>query len=330
MMTMRWHILLLLLLTVGLMGQRAHLNPGLRIKSLGCIESSTSFLCNDIIIQSKEILAAASTTTRVRLRDADTGGEGYYKLEACNGGSGWCDFSMYGFTGFVSSELWFMDGSANQWQHKVAFHNTQDIETDADLIADGDVQVATCAQIGSLTVGSAACICRDSTDRLYHDVNCDETKDDDDEFLDGGLSDSIILCGQLANSGTVYFPPNTDRWGGGVPDLTIGGTVCDDEEETVEATADTNPVVNAKVVAIGMVCRVSSAGSNGVVFTMRASAADLTPTMTCTVATGETDCAATARNTTIIGTNPFAMKVVTTEDLSLQDGWCRLYFALKP
>ena len=171
-MTMRWHILLLLLLTVGLMGQRAHLNSDIEIDSAGCTESSTVFLCNALIIQAKELLAAASTTTRVRLRDADTGGEGYYKLEACSGGSGWCDFSMYGFTGFVSSELWFYDGSANQWQHKVAFHNTQSIETDADLIADGDVQVATCVQIGSLTAGSADCICR-SSDGLYHDTDCD-------------------------------------------------------------------------------------------------------------------------------------------------------------
>ena len=59
-------------------------------------------------------------------------------------------------------------------------------------------------------------------------------------------------------------------------------------------------------------------------------AADLTPTVTCTVATGETGCVSIVSSTTDVAAGAtMAVKVVTTEDLSAQDWWCKVYLALR-
>ena len=65
--------------------------------------------------------------------------------------------------------------------------------------------------------------------------------------------------------------------------------------------------------------------------TARSAAADMTPSLTCTIAgTGSaTHCRALTSTTTDVAAGAtIAVKAVTLEDLSAQDIWCELYFSL--
>jgi hypothetical protein len=156
--------------------------------------------------------------------------------------------------------------------------------------------------------------------------------------IDGGnprppvKADSIILCGQSFNATTGYIGPATTLYLGAAVDMTMGGAACDILDSTTEATADApiSTVFPAFSVQ-GMFCVLSSDPTSDVVVTARSAAADLAPTMTCTIAgTG------TATNCSTVNTNPapvaaaatIAIKVVTLENLSAQDVWCKLFFTL--
>ena len=69
--------------------------------------------------------------------------------------------------------------------------------------SDNDVASLGCFQVGSFTDASAACICA-SSDRLYHDTDCDATKDAGEEYLDiaGGASASPTLIASWSLVGT--------------------------------------------------------------------------------------------------------------------------------
>jgi len=151
-----------------------------------------------------------------------------------------------------------------------------------------------------------------------------------DEF--SVMYDSIVFCGQQANTGTIYGGPADDSYDGGGSEFAIGGTVCDGLDNATEATADA-PISIASDTAFkvtGMLCKVSGAGSNGVVLTLRTAEGDLTPSVTCTVGTGATTCSTTQGSTTDIAAGAtMAVKAVNTEDLSAQDFWCKVGVAYK-
>lgn len=146
----------------------------------------------------------------------------------------------------------------------------------------------------------------------------------------GGItSDKVILCGNLLNSGTHYGGPATARYLGGNGSITIEGTTCDGLDNPTESTAD-EPIASDYPAfgVLGMWCRISTDPTNDVVFTMRSGVADLTPSVTCTIAgTGSaTSCSVTSPTTVDVGAAaPIAMKAVTTEDLSTQAFWCQVY-----
>ncbi len=155
-----------------------------------------------------------------------------------------------------------------------------------------------------------------------------------------GLAQDVILCGQQANAGTIYMGPASGFAAAGLysagltaNDLSyaIGGTGCDALDNATEATADAPLYANNAFRVLGMFCEVSSSGANGVALTLRSAAADLSPTATCTVATGATTCAvALATPATVAAGATFALKVVNTEDLSLQDAWCSAKIEVVP
>lgn len=161
-------------------------------------------------------------------------------------------------------------------------------------------------------------------------VTLAENSIDADEL--GAMTDLIYFCGQQVVTGTVYFAPITAFLTG---DFTaayvMGDAQCNALDNTTEATID-EPIgyANTSFKALGMMCEASSSGSNGVTFTLRSAAADLTPSMTCTIPTGETSCTSVTSSTTDIAAGAtLAMKVVNTEDLSAQDGWCKVLIAYK-
>lgn len=145
--------------------------------------------------------------------------------------------------------------------------------------------------------------------------------------------DKIILCGQLVNNSTVYAGPATTVYlAAASAEAAIGGTTCDGLDSTTEATADAPIATNFPAFKVhGMYCRISSDPTADVVITARSAAADMTPSLTCTIAgTGSaTHCRALTSTTTDIAAGAtIAVKAVTLEDLSAQDIWCELYFSL--
>ena len=186
---------------------------------------------------------------------------------------------------------------------------------------------------GGVTVGSSA-------NNLFT-VTTDGTGDGEvvlpensigaDEFA--GMVDKIVLCGQDANSGTVYGGPTAAAYLGGGGEFVMGATVCNALDDATEATADAPISAGFPAFKVtGMHCATSSDASNDQVFTLRSAAADLTPSVTCTVAGSgsATDCSTTTASTTDVASGAtIAVKSVNTEDLSGQDFWCQVYFVVK-
>jgi hypothetical protein len=148
-----------------------------------------------------------------------------------------------------------------------------------------------------------------------------------------------IFCGDLPNNTTNYTSPVAGYPSGALYsagltgndlDYALAGTGCAAEDSTTEATADEIMFTGTATKVLGLYCRVSSSGSNGVVLRVRSAAASLTPDITCTIATGQTECRSLTPTTTDIAANAtVAVSAVSTEDLSTQDYWCMVQFALQ-
>lgn len=147
----------------------------------------------------------------------------------------------------------------------------------------------------------------------------------------GAAVDKIVLCGQDANSGTIYFGPSTAAYLGGGGEQAIGGAACNALDSATETTADAPITAGFPAFKVlGMHCISSSDAANDQVLTLRSAAADVTPSVTCTIAgTGTaTECTSTTATTTDIAAGAtIAVKSVNTEDLSAQDVWCQVYFS---
>ena len=152
-----------------------------------------------------------------------------------------------------------------------------------------------------------------------------------------GMQMQVILCGEMGNSAAHYASPSTGY--GDAPFFADAATVlyglgdagCNAQDNGTEATADEVMYANTAFKVLGMVCTVSSSGSNGITINLRSAAADLTPDVTMTIATGNTTGAtATATTTDIAAGATFALKTLSTEDLSAQDVWCTASIMLQP
>ena len=190
------------------------------------------------------------------------------------------------------------------------------------ILIDGDA---------GITLGSA------NTDTLT--VTTDGTGDAEAALPENGIgadelavmADQFVACGQQANAGTIYGGPALSSLNGDGAEYAIAGAVCDALDNAAEAGADAPlGLANTAFKVMGMLCEVSSSGANGVVLTLRSAAAGLTPAVTCTVPTGSTTCStATASTTDIAAGATVAVQATNTEDLSLQDFWCRIFIAWK-
>lgn len=154
-----------------------------------------------------------------------------------------------------------------------------------------------------------------------------------------GLIHTAIFCGDLGN-GTVYTSPITGFAGdlsltAGLTatdlDYALAGTGCDAQDNGTEATADEVMFANTASKVIGLYCAVTGSGSNGVTLNVRSAAASLTPDVTLTIATGDTTGAAAIATTTDIAAGAtWAVRAVTTEDLTAQAFWCQVTMMLQP
>jgi hypothetical protein len=127
--------------------------------------------------------------------------------------------------------------------------------------------------------------------------------------------------------------PAAAEYLGNGTEFEIGGTACNAYDDGTEATADAPIVADFPAFKVtGMFCRSSSDAAQDQVLTLRSAAADVTPSVTCTIAgTGTaTSCSTVTSTTTDIAAGAtIAVKSVNGEDLSTQDVWCEVYFVIK-
>lgn len=184
---------------------------------------------------------------------------------------------------------------------------------------------------GAITVGSAdvtsVTLSTDGTGDA--EVALPENSIGPDEVA--AVSEQVILCGDIDAGATTFWGPNTTLLGGDYSaSSAISSAACQGLDSTTEATADAPLFANTAFKVQGMFCKVTSSGSNGVTMTLRSAEADLTPSVTCTIATGETTCSSVTASTTDVAAGAtLAVEYEDTEDLSAQDGWCKVFLALK-
>jgi hypothetical protein len=150
-----------------------------------------------------------------------------------------------------------------------------------------------------------------------------------------GVRFDLIFCGQADENGTIYLSPAA-----GINGATIGarpelaGATCDGLDGAVEATQDIVIFPNNAFKVMGMYCMQNGAEVLGaaetMIFTMRSAAADLTPTVTCTISAGETGCASLVGSTTNVAAGAtVAMKLVMSSNNTDQDAWCSVSIMLQ-
>ncbi|MBI2571709.1 MAG: hypothetical protein HYV63_32265, partial [Candidatus Schekmanbacteria bacterium] len=257
-------------------------------------------------------------------------------------------------SGTVSdTELGYLDGVTSAIQGQLdthtadsAAHSATDANTASTIVrrdgsgnfAAGTISASTYdatgaapIQIGSADVTSVTIVTDTTGDG---EVGLPENSIGPDEL--GATQGEIIFCGNLSNNsdppvaGTNYLGPATSIFNGAYGDWSLSSVNCDGLDNATESTADALVMTNVGFKVTGMYCKLSSAGANGVTFTLRSAEASTTPVISCTVATGDTDCRSLSASTTDIAAGAtIAVQAVDSEDLSLEGGWCRVFYALK-
>lgn len=165
-------------------------------------------------------------------------------------------------------------------------------------------------------------------------TNSEPTNQAFDQFDKGPVGDSaltLLFCGQQANAGTTFLSTIVNNLLGlDTYTQTVGITACDTRQNATEATADVVTSPDRAIKVLGMVCQVETAegASQSGTFTVRAAAADLSPTLTCSIAgASQIHCAVRAPtiNAPIVPANtPLAVKAVSTNDQSAVGALCRV------
>lgn len=150
-----------------------------------------------------------------------------------------------------------------------------------------------------------------------------------------GMPLALVLCGQADEAGTIYLSPaagvNGVDLADGV-DYSIAGTACDGLDGATEATQDLVLFPDVAFKVTGMYCMTNGTLGAGetVIFAARSAAANLTPTVTCTVSVGETGCRGLTGSTTDVAAGAtLAMQAVQTGDNVDDDLWCQLNIMLQ-
>ena len=198
--------------------------------------------------------------------------------------------------------------------------------------ANGAVDVA---GAGAITIGSA--------DVTAVTITTDSTADGSDLVLPENAvsgneamipSDSFIACGEHDENGTIYFGPATAMFlGDNSTSYAIGTAACDALDNATEGTADAPLTDYGAFKVVGMWCRTDATLGAGetIVFTARSAAADLTPTVTCTIGEAATYCRSVAASTTdvAVGATVAVKAVETSNNGDGDESWCRVYIQMQ-
>ncbi len=145
-----------------------------------------------------------------------------------------------------------------------------------------------------------------------------------------GMPMDLVYCGQAAENGTIYLSPTAGVNGvdfGDGADYSISGTACDALDGATETTQDLVVFPERGFRVTGMYCQVAGTlgAAETVVFTYRAAAANVSPSLTCTVSVGQRGCVALAASATTVGSNvATAMQAAETSDNADDDLWCQV------
>lgn len=153
-----------------------------------------------------------------------------------------------------------VDGGADEVQFLVQNNSSQanlavvfeqsDGTDNAQFDDDGDARFRGTVGIGAADASAAACIANDASDRLFHDTDCDETKDAGEEYIDGPLSSGA--------AGDVQYSDGS------------GGL----DSETGFNYDDTGNVLSTGAAGIGGLVAVDSVGVGGSTFASAACISD--------------------------------------------------------
>ncbi len=206
-----------------------------------------------------------------------------------------------------------------------------------DSVAINSAGTVTIEATGAITIGDASATATTiATDGVGDsEVVLPENSIGPDEIA-GLLTMNVELCGELDENSTTYMGPHiTDHWlevNDSITDGSIGGTLCDGLESGTEGTADAPLPGLLGYKVLGLFCKIDGtlASSETVVFTVRSAAADLTPSVTCSLAEAETSCVGVTGSTTDIASGAtIAVKAVMVSNNSDDNAWCRVVIAPK-
>lgn len=215
---------------------------------------------------------------------------------------------------------------------------TEDAASETDCTTGGGSTVHVCQCNGSAwvdaDVGDVGSGAIDATELATDSVDSAEIAENavDEDELDA-FTDSVILCGENDENGTIYFGPSTGAFGGNGADLSQGGAACDALDDATEATADA-PILAASAFKVtGFYCTTDATlgAAETIVFTLRSAAAGTTPAITCTIGEAASQCSTTTGSTTDIAAGAtIAMQAVEASDNADGDeSWCRVGIAIK-
>lgn len=151
------------------------------------------------------------------------------------------------------------------------------------------------------------------------------------EELSSGVIANVVICGQMAENGTIYLGPALGSLAFDGTDNSISSTVCDALDNATEATADLPVNAASALKILGMQCQLAGTlgASETATFTLRSAEADITPSVTCSLAVGETLCStATSSTTDVAAGATLAVEAVQSSNNTDDDGWCQVTYAL--
>jgi hypothetical protein len=144
-------------------------------------------------------------------------------------------------------------------------------------------------------------------------------------------TETLFFCGESCNNSTCAGGHSVELLAGAnTVDHTLAAAACDTLGETSIAAASEAVSADTAFKVRGMRCITDSSGSNGVVLAMTIADAATVPPITCTIATGATECTSIQSSiTNAAAAAVVAVSIVTTEDLSGNDFNCRVYISWK-
>lgn len=140
------------------------------------------------------------------------------------------------------------------------------------------------------------------------------------DFSQAGRS-TFSICGEATtiNNNTIYYEPSLT-----LAADTSGGQKCDINAvgNATETSADNIVFTNQAFAVLGMTCRNEGDANADISFTLRAAAADVSPSVRCVIADGDRECVANEQTTTNVAASALiSLAATSTGDIPDANGF---------